>query len=173
MTQVTTTHTFDDQAANRVVKRIHGLRDYQRRVEAWAATEMNRAQKQEQRLLQYFTPHLEAFARQRLGNSRRRSIALPGGTISLRRQPVRPTVIDEAEVLAWCRDHLPDAVQLDVHVAGPAIITLRQWLEQSGCDADTEEKLRRKVINDHVKVSGELLPGMDMGGGGDERLYIS
>lgn len=167
----TDTSAFNEITANRVVRRVNELRAYAKRTEEWAAAEIRRTQRQEARLMQWIGPQLETWARRRLGGGHRRSIALPGGTISLRRQPVRPAVVDEHEVMAWCRAHLTEAVQLDISVAGPAIITVRQWLEQIGLDADVNEKLRRKVITDHVKANGELLPGMDMGGG-DERLYI-
>lgn len=163
----------DERTANRVVRRINAVRAYAEQVREWAAAETRRAEQQEARLMGWFAPQLLAFAKHRLGDGRRRSIRLPGGTIGLRRQPVRPTVIDEGEVLTWCREHLPEAVQLSVAVAGPAIITLRQWVEQQGgCDAELEVKLRRKVVAEHVKVSGEIPPGMDMAAG-DEKLYIN
>ncbi|MFA9479730.1 hypothetical protein ACERK3_15695 [Phycisphaerales bacterium AB-hyl4] len=172
MSNVTSHQICDERTANRIARRINAARSYAKHVDEWAAAEIRRAQKQEERLLQWFAPRLEAWARWRLGGGRRRSIALPGGTLSLRRQPVRPTVVAEAEVLAWCRDHLPAAIELDVRVAGPQVITVRQWLEQTGLEAEAVEKLRRRIVAEHVKVSGEMPPGMEMGGG-DERLYIS
>lgn len=169
---IMTQHMMNEVMANRVVRRINGLRAYVKHVNEWAVAELRRTQRQEERLVQWFGPQLEAWAKCRLGQGRHRSIALPGGTLSLRRQPVRPTVVEEAEVLAWCREHLPDAMELNVRVTGPHVIVLREWLEQAGLEAEARETLRRRTLNDHIRTNGEMPPGMGLGGG-NERLYIS
>ena len=56
----------DEASANWVVRRIAEARKYAEHVEAWAATELRRAEREERFLLERFGPQLEAWARERL-----------------------------------------------------------------------------------------------------------
>lgn len=125
-------HALDEHTASRIVRRINELRWYAGRVEEWAGAEIRKAQMQEERLMQRFRPQLEAWARQRLGQGRRRSIALPGGTLGFRRQPVRPVLVDQQEVLSWCRGHLPEALRLRVVAEGVVPSTSAMCLSRWG-----------------------------------------
>lgn len=164
-------HTLDERTANRVVRRVNELRRYIEHVEQWAASEIRRTQRQEERLMQWFRPGLQAWARERLGNGRRRSIALPGGSLGFRRQPVRPVVVNEVEAMAWCRAHLPAALRVQVAAEGDDALQLRQLLEGVECGVEVSEQVRIQVLAAHVKSSGQHPPGVSMGGG-DERFFV-
>lgn len=163
--------TLDERSVNRIIRRIMSLRGYVRYVEQWATSEIRRSKRQEERLMQWFRPQLEAWARARLGNGRRRSIRLPAGTLGLRRTPARPVVVDQAEAMAWCREHLPEALRLQLVADGPSALQLREMLEQLESGFAHEEEIRKQVLTAHVKTTGECPPGVSMGGG-HETFYI-
>jgi hypothetical protein len=141
----------DASSANWVVRRVVEARRYADHVRAWAAAELRRAEQEERWLLGRYGAQLEAWARGRIvrhhgGALRRKHVALPAGSVGLRRCPPHVAIADEARALAWCRANLPQAVQV------------RQLLSKA-------ELLR------HVSASGEVPDGTAVVEGG-ERFYI-
>jgi hypothetical protein len=141
-------HVRDKGGANWVVRKILECRAYRERVARWAQAETLRADRQEAFLLHRFGGELEAWAREQIGkqHGRRRSIALPAGVLGLRREPTKLIVVNERDLVGWCRTHLPAAIKL------------------------TETVLKTEVLA-HVRGTGECPVGAEMGGGA-ERFYI-
>ena len=91
------------------------------------------------RALERYTEHLEwrsgadlqAFARQELGDGKRKSLRLFHGVIGYRTKPAGVCVTDPAAALAWARENLPEAVV---------------------------EGLDRKALADRLLDTGEALP---------------
>src|SRR5687768_5232518 len=80
-------------AANWLIRKIKESRAYADRVRAWAQVEVERAEKDEARLLERFGNQLREWVVAELGHDpRRRSLALPAGAIGLRPQPPRLVV---------------------------------------------------------------------------------
>src|SRR5687767_12636350 len=93
------------QTAGWVVRRIVEARKYAERVKVWAEVERRRAEAEEQRLLYLFGDQLRGWAEQEIAKlrGRRKSLALPSGTIGFRCVPPRVVVRDEAVVMQWAR----------------------------------------------------------------------
>src|SRR5688572_19943819 len=73
----------DESSANWLVRKVVEARKYGERVQVWASAETRRAENEERYFLQRYGLQLQAWTREKLrGNGgRRRSIALPSGTI--------------------------------------------------------------------------------------------
>jgi phage host-nuclease inhibitor protein Gam len=138
----------DEASANWVVRRIAEARKYAEHVEAWAATELRRAEREERFLLERFGPQLEAWARERLaeGRTRGKSIRLPAGTIGFRATPPHLAVTDEPTLLRWCKSHLPLAIRVREHVL-------------------------KNALQEHVRSTGECPQGAEFVAGG-ERFFV-
>ncbi|HWE04319.1 MAG TPA: host-nuclease inhibitor Gam family protein [Tepidisphaeraceae bacterium] len=123
----------DEKSANWLVRRIIAARQYGLHVKAWAQHEQRRAEREEMTLLFLFGRQIEMWTRdeiQKLGG-RRKSIALPSGTVGFRTEGVKLVVDDEDAVLVWVRTNLPAAIQI-------------------------EEKLKKSVLNQHFDATGEI-----------------
>ena len=138
----------DEATANWVVRRVAEARKYAEHVEAWAATELRRAEREERFLLERFGLQLEAWARERLaeGRVRGRSIRLPAGTIGFRATPPHVAVTDEPALLRWCRLQLPLAIRVREHVL-------------------------KSAVQEHVRSTGECPQGAAVVAGG-ERFFV-
>lgn len=144
-------HIHDEKSANWVVRKIVEARAYREHVRDWAERETRRAERDEAFFLQRYGGELEAWLRHRLAEvgGRRRSIALPGGTVGYRRQPPKLLVTDEPAVIAWAGLVCPDAVE-----------------------TVTRSRLRRRVLTDHVMQTGELPPAGAALQAEQDRLHI-
>lgn len=142
-----TFRVHDADSANWVVRRIIECRRYRLRVEAWAAAELRRAQREEQFFLERYSAQLAAWARTELAKlrGRRKSIRLPAGSLSFRIARAKIVVTDDRRLLDWCRTHLPAAVR-------------------------TAERVLRSVVREHVENTGELADGTTVDGGGERFL---
>lgn len=139
----------DANSANWVIRRIVESRQYAARVKNWADRERRRAERQEQFFLNHYGQQLEDWARQQMAQQqdRRRGVSLPAGTIGFRTVPPRLTVLDERQLLNWCRTHLPSAVK-------------------------TVESVLKLTVADHVRSTGECPNGVEFTGQ-NERFYIA
>jgi len=135
-------HVHDETSANWVVRKIVEARAYADRVQQWAAKEIRRAKREEDFFILRFGGQLEDWARQQIeaGPLNRKSIMLPAGTIGFRRQPLRLEIQDEAKLLAWCKNSLPEAIVM------------------------SERVLKTALVN-HFTNTGECLDGADVAGG--------
>ena len=138
----------DAATANWLVRKVVEARAYARRVAAWAERETRRAQRDEQFLLGRYGGELEAWVRRQVEREkgRRKSVALPAGTVGFRTEPQRLTVEDEQALVTWCRTNLPVALRVETRVL-------------------------KGAVKAHVAATGELPIGAEIAGGG-ERLYI-
>lgn len=72
---------------------------------------MARSEEREADSLEWrFGPALQAFARQELEGSKRKSIRLYNGVIGFRLRPASVNVTEPGAALSWAKDNLPDAV---------------------------------------------------------------
>lgn len=136
----------DEATANWVIRKILEARAYAAHVNAWAALELRRAEREERFFLERFGPQLEAWARERLAHARRKSLRLPAGAIGFRTAPPHLSVTDEAKLIHWCKANLPLAIVVREHVL-------------------------KTPIKRHIQTTGECPDGADVIGGG-ERFYV-
>ncbi len=141
-------HIRDEGSANWAVRKILECRAYRERVARWAQTETIRAERQEAFLMHRFGSELEAWAREQIGkqHGRRRSVSLPAGVVGFRREPTKLLVVNEQDLVGWCRTHLPAAIKVT-------------------------ESLLKSEIQAHFKDTGECPAGAEIGGGA-ERFYM-
>jgi len=162
----------DEQTASWVVRKVIEARAYAERVRAWAERELRRAEHDEAWLLHRFGTDLERFLQselRRLGG-RRRSIALPGGTIGYRASTARLDVVDEAAARQWCVEHLSSALNVTLEAEGRAALELLQRHDSLG-GPRVRVRLARGPLKEHFLSTGELPEGMDYQPGSD-RFYI-
>ncbi len=121
----------DEVSANWVVRKITESRRYADRVRAWGAVEIRRAERDEQFFLNRFAQDLEVWCLQQIaGNGgRRRSLNLPAGSIGFRTCRATLHIVNNTELLAWCRANLPDAIEVIERVAKTP---LQVFLEANG-----------------------------------------
>jgi hypothetical protein len=154
----------DENTANWLVRKILEARAYAVHVEEWAAAEKQRAKRDEQRLLLRFGPELEQWLRteiQTRGN-RSKSVALPAGRISLRRVNGRMVIADEAVAMQWAKDHLVDAVKINISVTGSAALHFADCCKTLlGSNAGTFQVIK-SVLAEHIARTGEIPDGVNL-----------
>lgn len=123
-------------AANWLVRKVISARQYASHVKDWAERERRRAEREEMTLLFLYGRQLERWTREQIEllGGRRKSICLPSGTLSFRKQNVSLVIDDEAVLLEWARRNVPTAIQ-------------------------KIEKLMKMPINQHFAETGELPDG--------------
>ena len=138
----------DAASANWVVRKVVEARRYAEHVQAWAAAEVRRAEREEAFLMRRFGAELEEWARRQVQTHHdgRKSVALPAGIVGFRGERTRLVVTDESALLAWCRTNLPQAVK-------------------------TVQSVAKSAVTDHVRCTGECPSGAEFGGGG-EHFYV-
>lgn len=140
-------HITSADEANWLVRKVVESRRYRDRIEQWAASELRRAQREEAFFMGRWGIELEGFARRKIAEQfRRKSFALPAGTIGFRLEPQRLDLRDEARVLAWCQINLPKAIK-------------------------RTETVLKSALSEHLKESGEIPPGVEVISG-NEKFFI-
>lgn len=127
------------QTAGWVVRRVLQARRYAERVKLWAELERRRAEHEEQRLLFLFEGQLRDWTQNQVAKlrGRRKSLALPGGTVGFRSVPSRVVVHDEELVLKWAKWACPTAVVVS-------------------------ERLLKTPLAEHIERTGEVPAGMEI-----------
>lgn len=138
----------DEASANWLVRKIIESRQYAKRVEAWAAAELRRAEAEERFFWFRYGTQLETWARGQLeaAHGGRKSIRLPAGSVGYRTLPQRLLVRDEHRLLGWCQANLPMAVV-------------------------TTHAVLKSIVIEHLKSTGEVPDGAELGGG-EQKFYI-
>jgi hypothetical protein len=123
----------DAKTASWILRKVNESRIHRKRVAAWAEREIRRAERDEEFLLFRFGKQLEEWAAREISmlRGRRRSVALPGGTIGFRHVPSSIVIDDDNIVLTWAKEHCVEAVV-------------------------TVEKLSRSIVKAHIEATGEL-----------------
>lgn len=134
----------DAQDASWVVRKIVEARARQERVREWAAREQKAARREEEFLLRRFGPSLQAWMQENAKG--KKTVRLLDGTVGVRRKRMTLHIEDRELLLDWCRRNLPDAVKV-------------------------EEDILKTPLNEHLRETGEVPPGCDLGATGDE-FYI-
>lgn len=162
----------DASSANWLVRRIVGARGYASRVRAWAATEIRRAEREEQFFLHQYGTQLEQWTRAEIEatGGRRRSIGLPGGTVGFRRERPHLLICDETELLAWCRAHLIDACKVEVMATGAEALQLQQWSRLNTPQARLNGSIVKSLLDKYLRDTGECPAGAEIVG--NEKFYI-
>lgn len=126
----------DEKSANWLIRKVMASRQYAESVKVWAAQELRRAGREEDVLMRLFGRQLEGWAKAEIEKfkGRRKSVALPAGTVGFRTNNCSLQVDDEAVVIGWARRHCP-----------PAIVTV--------------EKLSRTSLRQHFESTGEVPDG--------------
>ena len=136
----------DAKSANWLVRKIIEARSYADHIKEWAALELRRAEREERFFLDRFGHQLEAWARQQISGSRRKSLKLPAGTVGFRTESSKLDVVNEEKLIGWCRKSLPGALRIETHVL-------------------------KSLVKDHFQQTGECPDGVDVAGG-QERFYV-
>jgi hypothetical protein len=138
----------DQASANWLIRKIVESRQYAQRVEAWAAAELRRAEAEERFFWLRYGTQLEAWARGQLeaAHSHHKSIHLPAGCVGYRTLLQRLLVRNEDRLLGWCQANLPKAVV-------------------------TTHAVLKSVVSEHLKSTGEVPDGAELGGG-EQKFYI-
>jgi phage host-nuclease inhibitor protein Gam len=126
-------HVHDDDSANWVIRKITEARAYSKRCAEWCDREQARAKREEEFFMFRFGQQLFQFARQKISEAggRRKSVGLPAGTVGFRSEPAKLVVDDEAAVIAWAKQFVPELV-------------------------GTVERLSKSGLNDHLEQTGEI-----------------
>lgn len=121
------------ESANWLVRRIVAARRYGDQVKEWAERERRRAEREESALLYLFGPQIERWARGEVEklNGRRKSVALPAGTVGFRATNPSLQVDDEQAVMRWARENCDGAIVV-------------------------VEKLSRTALKQHFEATGEM-----------------
>ena len=121
----------DDMSANWLIKKITATRQYAQRVKEWAESETRRAEREESTLMFLFGRQIERWARDEVEklNGKRKSIALPAGTLGFRTINPSLQVDDEQVVIRWARKNCAGAI---VVVEKLSRTTLKQHFETTG-----------------------------------------
>jgi hypothetical protein len=165
-------HIDDETKASWAARKILEARAYGQRVKKWADAEMHRADREEQWLMHRFGQELESWARQELerrGN-RSRSVPLPGGTLAFRRVLGCLEIVDEVQLITWCKAHLAEALRVTVEAAGEAAKELIQW-QRDQDNTVLREKVLREPLMQHLQESGEVPEGADVRPA-EERFFV-
>jgi hypothetical protein len=135
----------DAETAAWVVRRVVAAREYKGRVKVWAEAEQRRAAREEERLMFVFGGQLREWAEAEIAKlqGRRKSLALPGGTVGFRAVGPRVVVRDEARVMEWARKCCPAAIV-------------------------TSERLLKSPISEHVQTTGEVPQGVEVTSASEE-----
>lgn len=166
-------HIDDEANASWAVRKIVEVRAHAERVKRWAERELRRSERDEEWLLRRFGPELEAWLRAELRRrgGRRRSVALPDGTLGLRQQPPKLEIVEEPTALAWCERHLPHAMRVCVESEGMTALELARWQRQHEEDARLKRQVLREPLTRHVAESGELPDGCALRPA-EDRFYV-
>lgn len=131
-------HVVDGQSANWVVRKITEARRYADRAREWAEVEVRRAEREEAFLLQRFGRELEEwFSTCGQVRGKKRSVDLPAGRIGIRSTRQTLKVVDEPILLLWCRQHLPESIEMS-------------------------ERVLKTPLQSHFAETGELPPGVEL-----------
>lgn len=154
----------DEASANWVVKKVSQARQYAAHVQAWAAAEIRRAQREEQFLLLRFGHQLESWLRRRLEDAggRTRSVNLPAGLLGFRAQPARLEVVDEPALVNWCRDHLTEAIRLRLEAAGAEALHLEKLAARDCPDSQRLVTVAKAEVNGYFASTGDLPDGTQL-----------
>ena len=133
------------QRANWLLRKLLESRAYGAKARAFAEREQRRAIRDEQWLMHLFGRQLEAWVANEIAarGGRVRSVSLPAGTTGHRRVGPRLVIDDGPVVLAWAKQHMPNAVVTTPRLSKKAL---------------TEEMQRTGVIPSegaHVEAAGE------------------
>lgn len=122
---------LDEHSANWLVRRVMESRAYAERVKEWADQEVRRADREEKTLMYLFGHQIEAWVRSEVEklNGKRKSLALPSGTVGFRKSGAKVVVDDEKVVLTWAKANCPAAVVV-------------------------VEKLAKIILDTHIKETG-------------------
>jgi hypothetical protein len=164
----------DDRAsANWLVRKICESRTYVLQVQAWAAAEIKAAERDEQFFWFRYGTQLERWASDEVQKlkGRRRSLALPAGTIGFRAVQPKLVIMSEQKLLLWCQRCLPEAIKVTVEAIGSDGQRLVAWQQGNCPNARAVEVVSKSLLNEHFENIGELPDGVDLMNG-ENRFYV-
>jgi hypothetical protein len=150
-----------ERKAHWFLRKVLQARAYAKHVEVWAAAELNRARRQEERLMNRFGSELQAWfdmeSTKRVGKAK--SIQLPAGRIGYRKVAAALSIDDPILLAQWCEHHLPSAVRVTVHAEGEDALALIKAADNLGGSIVVEQRSSSQAIREHVRSTGEVPPG--------------
>jgi hypothetical protein len=100
------------ESANWVIRRIKDWRAYRDRLDSWYELEVRRSERNEAFLLGRFGDQLRCWAAKTIAavGGKTKSLNLPSARIGFKTVPARLVIDDEIAVLAWAKQHCPEAI---------------------------------------------------------------
>lgn len=159
----------DAQTANWLIRKVKESRAYAERVCKWAEAELRRTKQEERFLLERYGPQLEKWLAQKLSDDgwRRKSLALPAGRAGLRAKRATAAVDNLEALTSWCKQNLIEACQLRLTARSAQAVWVAELLRSGPSDVKISEVIDRAILNDHIRRTGELPPGVRMELAGD------
>lgn len=157
-------NVHDESSANWIVRKIAEARRYGLRVKAWAELETRRAERESEFFFKRYAVELEAWLRGRLNElgGKRKSINLPAGTVGIRAEQSRLTIIDHASLTEWCTRNLNEAVRVRIESSGSEGVALRKFAERSCPDARLSVEISKVAVNGYFHATGHIPAGTEL-----------
>jgi phage host-nuclease inhibitor protein Gam len=131
------------EADDRITRRSELAKDFKARIDRWLSS----ANQQDNDSISYLSVILEPFVKNEVSKLHKsKSISLPTGIASLRKQPDRLEILDGTEALAYCEAEHPEAVIV-------------------------KKELDKSILKDLILRQTEPVPGVEATLGQD-KLYI-
>ena len=160
-------HVTDERGAEWVLCKIREARERADRAEQWAVQIKGESSKREESLMTRFGIELQQFAQSQLEGAKKKSFALPSGTMGFRSQSAKLEVRAEDDLKKWAKSHCPDAIdeKLIVPTTGlsaPARIAIRDFIAKYDTPGiEFVESIKKNVVNEHFKETGEVPSGCE------------
>ena len=149
-------------AANADLEALHEkAKRWTEQITGW----FEQAAREPARTAEFFTAQVERYAMAERREHNRKSVRLPSGKFSTRSVPGALEIVDEAEVLEWALDNLPDAVRVREDVQVSTLRALVPIVDIDGgvwIDEDTAER-RELPPGTHVRPS-RVVPKVEVEG---------
>lgn len=119
-------------------------------------------------LVRYYAPLLQDYAKKRLAGQRGRSVKLLEGTLGFRKEADKVSIVDQEQILAWAKAHMPEVVKVSEVVQVSTI-------KENAVKDINDEKDARLLCRDNGQIvdihTGEVVPGLEYVQGSDQ-FYI-
>lgn len=157
-------HITDERGAEWVLCKIREARERADRARKWAQEIAAEAQKREDGLMARFGVELQQFAQTQLEGVKKKSFALPSGTLGFRSSAATIVVREPDELQEWAKVHCPEAVQYELFVeCGSEQVTQLKMILATIYKVDPvcelKESVTKSIVNEHFKTTGEVPEG--------------
>jgi hypothetical protein len=139
-----------EEHANWLVQKVTAARQYAERVKKWAEQELRRAEREEETLMFLFGRQIETWAKSEIGNQngRRKSLALPAGTLGYRKLAAKLVIDDEELVLEWAKKNCEVAIVITERLSKSV---LDEFFKKTGAIPDQGAHIDPEIERFYIK----------------------